>query len=89
MNFTASTKSSTSMNPEHLCVIEEEAEEGVEVEEEDKLMFETSQDTSIECLVDSTTDTEKKNSRTKQCLTMTKMVTSLIMVNFFKNAEYI
>ena len=61
---------------------EEEAEEAEEVEEEDKLIFETSQDTSIECLVDSTTDIEKKNSRTKQCLTMTKMVASLIMVIF-------
>ena len=77
------TKSSRSMNPEHLCVIEEEeeAEEGEEVEEEDKLIFETSQDTSIECLVDSTTDTEKKNSGAKQCLTLTKMTASIIMVN--------
>ena len=69
------------MNPEHLCVIEEEeeVEEVEEVEEEDS---QENREMDLEYLVDNTT--ENKNNKTKRCLAMTKMVVCITMVNYLK-----
>ena len=69
------------MNPEHLCVIEEEeeAEEVKEAEEEDS---QENREMDLEYLVDNTT--ENKNNKTKRCLAMAKMVVCITMVNYLK-----
>ena len=69
------------MNPEHLCVIEEEeeVEEVEEVEEEDS---QENREMDLEYLVDNTT--ENKNNKTKRCLAMAKMVVCITMVNYLK-----
>ena len=74
------------MNPEHLCVIEEEeeeVEEGEEVEEEDS---QENREMDLEYLVDNTT--ENKNNKTKRCSAMAKMVVCITMVRkLFKIAS--
>ena len=69
------------MNPEHLCVIEEEeeVEEVEEVEEEDS---QENREMDLEYLVDNTT--ENKKNKTKRCLAMAKMVVCITMVNYLK-----
>ena len=69
------------MNPEHLCVIEEEeeVEEVEEVEEEDS---QENREMDLEYLVDNTT--ENKKNKTKRCLAMAKMVVCITMVNYSK-----
>ena len=70
------------MNPEHLCVIEEEeeVEEVEEVEEEDS---QENREMDLEYLVDNTT-TENKKNKTRRCLAMAKMVVCITMVNYLK-----